>query len=121
MGTINFNDNLEHALIQLYQQKRIANSCNTFFKILIDKEEKLKMKSKDLLYFPFPRAKNKLLRKEEVVEILSGPRCTFPLWIDMSLAEYDEKIIVQLNCSCRFRKSSELHNQDTGFPPFRVL
>lgn len=73
MGTINFNDNLEHALIQLYQQKRIANSCNTFFKILIDKEEKPKMKSKDLLYFLFRGQKINCCKRKRLLKFFPVP------------------------------------------------
>lgn len=121
MGVINFNENFERALAELYQRKEIEDGYDAHFKISISREEKVKMKSKDLLYFPYSTMENKLLTKEEVVRILSGPRCTFPLWIDMSLIKHNKEIIVYLKCSCRFRKSSELLNQDTEFPPFRIL
>lgn len=103
------------------KRKQIKDRSNLLFEISIDNKEKEKMKSRDLLYFPYSMIKNKLLEEKDVIKILSGPRCTFPLWIDMSLNSCDEKPIVQLKCSCRFRKSAELKNQDMGFPPFRIL
>ncbi|MBD5541503.1 MAG: hypothetical protein HDR00_10010 [Lachnospiraceae bacterium] len=121
MGIINFSENFECALIELCKQKNINNRNDLLFAISFDEKELEKRKSIDLLYFPYPMVKNKLLEKKDVLRILSGWRSTFPLWIDMSLDSYDEKPIVQLKCSCRFRKSKELHNQDLGFPPFRIL
>lgn len=121
MRTINFKDNLEKAINELLKKNNISNTDNLSFIIVINEEEKAKMKSKDLLYFPYPVVENKILEKKDVVRILSGPRCTFPLWIDMSLVGSCENIIIQLKCSCRFRKALELQNQDRDFPPFRLL
>lgn len=88
----------------------------------IDEEEKTKMKSKDFLYFPYSIATNKLFEEKEVINLLSGPRNTFSLWIDMSLRRYDnDEMIIRLKCSCRFRKSAELQNQDGEYPTFRIL
>ena len=122
MGTIVLKDNMEYALKELYKLNNIEITQNVLFEISINENEKAKMKSRDLLYFPYCVIKHKLLGAEEVIKILSGPRCTFPLWIDMSLVYHDEeKLIIHLQCSCRFRKSAELHNQDAGFQPFRVI
>lgn len=122
MGTIIFKDNVEHAINELCIQNQIEKRSKILFEICIEEKEKLKMKSKDFLYFPYSVATDRLLEEKDVIHLLSGPRNTFPLWIDMSLIRYDNsEMIIQLKCSCRFRKSAELQNQDKGYPPFRVL
>lgn len=122
MSTIVLKDNIERALNKLYKLKNIEKRQDVLFKITVNEEEKLKMKSNDLLYFPYNKIGDTLLNEQEVISVLSGPRCTFPLWVEMTLCNYDkEKVIIKLTCSCRFRKSAELHNQDTGFPPFQIV
>jgi hypothetical protein len=59
---------------------------------------------------------------DEVVALLTFYAPLVPIWIDVRLKEIRENIMLfQLDCSLRFRKPSLLHNQETGYVPFRVL
>lgn len=45
-----------------------------------------------------------------------------PLWINIVLVgETDNFLTIRLDCSRRFRKPSMLRNQNTGYPPFKVI
>jgi len=57
---------------------------------------------------------------ENIVKLFSGLNPLYPMWIEVSIYDSNNKI-VQLRHSLRFRKPSEIQNVDTGHPPFRIL
>lgn len=65
---------------------------------------------------------NRLFDLIGAIKILSAPDSRFPLWITVELIEKkDDKYIVELKTSLRFRAPSVLQNQETGHPPFKVI
>lgn len=59
---------------------------------------------------------------DEVINILTFYSPVVPVWIDVKV--YDnlkDGVIFQLDVSLRFRKPSQIGNQDTGHPPFRAV
>lgn len=65
---------------------------------------------------------NRLLDLDKVINILSGPNSTFPIWINVEvISNEDEEYIIELQTSQRFRKPSLLRNQETGHPPFKAI
>jgi hypothetical protein len=65
---------------------------------------------------------NRLLDLDKVINILSGPSSTFPIWINVEVINNeDEEYIIELQISQRFRKPSLLRNQETGHPPFKAI
>jgi len=57
---------------------------------------------------------------ENIVKLFSGLNPLYPMWIEVSIYDSNNKI-VQLRHSLRFRKPSEIQNVDTGHPPFRII
>lgn len=100
-------------------------SCTTYkFEVVIDPEITKNHNSADdwmrlvvLNNYDIP---NKTRELDEVVDLLTHSRQYFPLWIHVSLKEYDKgSIIFKLESSSRFRKPSQL--QKTNYPPFKAI
>lgn len=59
---------------------------------------------------------------EEVILMLSRFSPLVPIWINVKYVTYEgDDILMNLECSLRFRKPSLLRNQDTGHAPFKVV
>lgn len=58
---------------------------------------------------------------EHLITVLSVVAPKFPLWIHINTSTYLVDKIIRLEVSMRFRKPSELHNKEFGFPPFKII
>ncbi|TVX95100.1 hypothetical protein [Cohnella terricola] len=59
---------------------------------------------------------------EDIINMLVHPRLHYPLWINVSVYEIKEDIIIiKLKSSSRFRRPSELLNKETNHPPFKAI
>jgi hypothetical protein len=56
----------------------------------------------------------------EVVNLLSLPNSSYPLWITVALQREAPPYVVELRISLRIRTPSQLQNTETGHPPFKV-
>lgn len=66
--------------------------------------------------------KGKVFSEEEVIHILSYFSPLVPIWINISYVKKESDfILMNLECSLRFRKPSLLRNQETGHAPFKVV
>lgn len=67
--------------------------------------------------------KDRLLKFENVVEILSCMSPHVPTQIKVKVSELssEQNIVFDLITSTRIRKPSELANIETGHPPFKVI
>ncbi|NPC93919.1 hypothetical protein HOO54_17280 [Bacillus sp. WMMC1349] len=65
---------------------------------------------------------NRVLRLDEVIDMLVHPRLLFPLWVNVSISEVREDcLIFKLESSSRFRRPTELQNKGTSHPPFKAI
>ncbi|MDR6553467.1 hypothetical protein [Paenibacillus qinlingensis] len=59
---------------------------------------------------------------DTVVNMLTCRIPLCPIWIKVLLKESREDLLIfELQTSLRFRKPSELQNQETGHPPFKAI
>lgn len=66
--------------------------------------------------------KGKVFSEEEVILVLSYFSPLVPIWINISYIKSESDfILMNLECSLRFRKPSLLRNQETGHAPFKVV
>lgn len=64
----------------------------------------------------------KIFSEEEVILMLSHFSPLVPIWINVKYVTCEgDDILMNLECSLRFRKPSLLRNQDTGHAPFKVV
>lgn len=65
---------------------------------------------------------NKIYSLEDVVTILAYHSPLVPIWINIKYSGFNNGILlIEMECSLRFRKPSLLRNQDTGHAPFKVI
>ena len=117
-----FENNLMLAVCELLQCP-IDEIAGYKFTVLPIMEDGKNYSSKDdimrLWYFT-KRNINRLFQLDEVVRLFSGLEPLYPLWIEVLLVD-EKNNIIQLKHSLRFRRPSELHNTETGHPPFKVV
>lgn len=59
---------------------------------------------------------------ENVVSLMTWKQSHAPIWINVSYIETIDAVgIFKLETSLRLRKTSVLHNAETGHPPFRAI
>ncbi|SDY05138.1 hypothetical protein [Hymenobacter psychrophilus] len=112
-----FLSNLEKATGELIAAEE--NDLSPMFQIVLMEESgRSKSSIDDVMEYGIFRNNNfseKTMTKYEVVELLTAPNDKFPLWIKIRL---DVRGIIELTVSKRFRTFRELHNRETGHPPF---
>ena len=65
---------------------------------------------------------NRLLTKQETVNLVACQSPFVPIWINISLNKMSQQgIIFNFETSLRFRKPSQLRNVETGHPPFKAI
>lgn len=98
--------NLKFKIVPVIESGKNLNSTDDYMRLTILNEKNLG---------------NRVLDLTTVVNCLSGPHSTFPIWIDVKVVNESEEQIIELRTSQRFRKPSLLHNQETGHPPFKIM
>jgi len=120
-----FRDSLFSAIEEL-KKKHDIECTNYYIHIKPDTSDKelSRINSLDLYYrdgFLNGAYERKPFKVEKVIKMLAAP-WGLPLWMDMSLLSYEnDELHIQLFMSIRFRKTSQLMNQETGHPPIRVV
>lgn len=118
-----FQNNFVASLLELLQ---CSNEEILTYKFIITPvlEANKKYNSKDdfmrLLCFNEKRIQGRTFGLEETVKLFSMLNPLYPLWIEVSIYDKNDKMI-ELRHSLRFRKPSQIQNVDTGHPPFRVV
>lgn len=117
-----FSSNLEKALSELH----CSSSCARF-RIIPEYDEHKSSNGKDdmfqMIALSDNNIKDRLLKFENVVEILSCMSPHVPTQIKVKVSELssEQNIVFDLITSTRIRKPSELANIETGHPPFKVI
>lgn len=121
-----FKENLIKVLDEI--SVTMNTKLNKDYKFIVTpvQEEDKSHNSKDdvmrLWLFSDSNIKGKYFNLDSVVDLFSGLEPLYPLWINVSVKEvHDEINTIELQTSLRFRKPSELQNQDTGHAPFKAI
>lgn len=116
-----FRDNFIKSVKELTQNNTDLEECK--FILVLAKEENVKYNSKDdfmrLSLNNVENLKEKALTMDKLIRILSPLSPLYPLWIEISYKDRENKII-EVKTSLRFRKPSELKHKETDHPPFMV-
>lgn len=120
-----FKDNLLKTLDELSLQLNIEIKDNYRFIIIPVLEKDKPYSNKDdimrLWVLSERNLKDRYFDLNALIKLFSGFEPYFPLWINVMLRKVDgESIVIELHTSLRFRKPSEIHNVETGHPPFRI-
>ncbi len=102
------SENWRFRIIPILEKNKPLNTKDDIMRLIVLNEESLE--------------KRGIMVLDQAIAALSCfvPLC--PIWIDVKLKETTDKlIIVELYTSLRMRKPTELHNQETGHPPFRAV
>jgi len=121
MNTKNtFNKNFDKAIIAL--TKCTENELSEFLFFLKPINEDIgKTSSKD------DWMKNAVLKNNKIeepksysdsIKIMSAGKSNYPLWIKISQIEEN---LLKLEFSTRFRHLKTCHNQETDYPPFKIV
>lgn len=126
MNKLTFKNNLIKVIEELTAKSNILLDERFKFVVVPIIENGKKYSSTDdylrLWLFSENNLKNRYLNFEQVVEMFSGLAPLFPLWINVSVKDSNEStFIVELQTSLRFRKPSQIQNQETGHPPFKAV
>ncbi len=121
-----FKENLLRALSKIPEYKDKASSKECKFTVVPVEENGKSYNSKDDMMRLWVLSEKNLLNRyldlEGIVKMFSGLEPLYPLWIDVHVKENSEEcIVIELKTSLRFRKPSELKNQEEGYPPFKVV
>ncbi|MEY8268791.1 hypothetical protein AALA79_20820 [Lachnospiraceae bacterium 64-25] len=93
-------------IIPIYEEKKSFNAIDDSMRLIALSEKNLG---------------NRLLTLEETVRLVACNSPLVPIWINISLDEIDNNIIIfDFETSLRFRKPSLLRNGETGHPPFKA-
>ena len=121
-----FKENLIKVLDEI--SVTMNTKLNKDYKFIVTpvQEEDKSHNSKDdvmrLWLFSDSNIKGKYFNLDSVVDLFSGLEPLYPLWINVSVKEiHDEINTIELQTSLRFRKPSELQNQDTSHAPFKAI
>lgn len=119
-------DEFKNNLLMCFNELGIRDYTKLKFKITPVVENGKNLNSTDdymrLTILNKKNIEDRLIDLDRVINYLSGPHSTFPIWIDIEVIndEVDE-CIIELKVSQRFRKPSLLRYQETGHPPFRMI
>lgn len=121
-----FEESLTKVLHEISSKMDIDLSMNYKFKVVPIQEEGKTYNSKDdvmrLWIFSENNIKDKLLSFDTVLKLFSGLDPLYPLWINVVYrGMVEESHLIELQTSLRFRKPSQLQNQETGHAPFKVV
>jgi hypothetical protein len=121
-----FKENLLKVLDEISVTMNTKLNRDYKFIVVPVQEEGKSYNSKDdvmrLWLFSDSNIKGKYFDIDSVVDLFSGLEPLYPLWINVSVKEnHDEIKTIELQTSLRFRKPSELQNQDTGHAPFKAV
>lgn len=126
MNQETFRSNLLNCIEKiLFESKEIETNKYSFVITPVVEENK-KLNSTDdymrLTVLNKTNLENRYFNIDGVVKIFSGLAPLYPLWIDVLIKEFKEdKLIIELKTSLRFRRPSILQNQETGHPPFKAI
>ena len=99
--------NIKFRIVPIVENGKNLNSTDDYMRLTVLNQKNLE---------------NRLLDLDKVVNVLSGPNSTFPIWINVEIiSNENEEYVIELQTSHRFRKPSLLRNQETGHPPFMVI
>lgn len=125
LTTQQFRDNLLLALRKAAAKSEESPKPYKFAILLVSEPQAKHTSADDFLRLGLLQAENiagRLFDLEEVTAFLSGPNCTYPLWIEVvPQVKSTDYTLVDLRISGRFRKPSALRYQETGHPPFNVV
>ena len=117
---LEFLNNLNQVINLLIGKESALESLK--FKIsLAEEAEKNKTSIDDIMSLVAHKDINfdqRIWQIDGVLEKLTAPNDKFPLWIEVRQVDQG---IIELRCSTRFRRFSELQNKDQGFPPFKIV
>lgn len=119
-----FSDNLVRTIQELLpaSPRHILEQC--CFVVVPCQESNVRYSSRDDSYSRWmlndENLKNQVFTLTEVVNLLSLPNSSYPLWITVALQREMPSYVVELRISLRIRTPSHLQNTETGHPPFKV-
>lgn len=98
--------NLKFKIVPVVENGKNLNSTDDYMRLTVLSEKNLG---------------DRLLELDTVINYLSAPHSTFPIWAEVEVCDEMEEFIIELRISQRFRKPSLLRNQETGHPPFKSI
>lgn len=121
-----FHKNLVSTLKEVVQKDFAGGEGKCRFVVVPVYEQSAKHSSLDdymrLALLNDDNVKGRLFDLEGATSLLSGPNSSYPLWVNVLLKKHDaEGYLFELEFSTRFRKPSELKNNETGHPPFKAI
>lgn len=119
-----FRNNLVDTLKELLPESQWSKIEDCKFIIIPCTETNVKYNSRDENYMKWmlneENLKNQVLSIDGVVNMLSLPNSSYPLWINVSLKRDAPNCLFELRISLRIRTPTQLKNIETGHPPFKA-
>jgi hypothetical protein len=120
-----FRNNLVDTLKELLPESQWGKIEDCEFIITPCTENNVKYNSRDDNYKRWmlneENLKNQVLNMDGVVNMLSLPNSSYPLWINVSLKRDVPNCLFELQISLRIRTPTQLKNIETGHPPFKAM